>query len=325
MRAGETPGDREGPSCRDPRERYGRRRIEREKRLCRRRAGTEAVSLGAVARLDCALLLLSALAGVTTMAQASSWSDAATPTDGPPRAIGSAASGCLAGGVALPAEGPGFQVIRLSRHRFFAHSVTIAFVERLGRGALAAGLPPFYVGDLSQPRGGPLPFGHASHETGLDVDIWFNLDAKPPLSAAAREDPPLPSMVLPDQRAVDPVRFGERQVRLLRLAASDPAVDRLFVHWTIKRALCASASGTGAGNRAWLHRVRPWAGHDDHFHIRLACPADSPDCMRQAPIPAGDGCDASLDWWFRPHAPAAPAAKRPTPLPAACRMILGKP
>ena len=263
--------------------------------------------------------------GVATLAQASPWSDAGTPTDGAARAIGSTTSGCLAGGVALPAEGPGFQAIRLSRHRFFAHGATIAFVERLGRRALATGLPPFYVGDLSQPRGGPLPFGHASHETGLDVDIWFNLDAKPPLSAVAREDPPLPSMVLPDQSAVDPTRFGERQVRLLRLAATDPAVDRLFVHWTIKRALCEGGDGAGTGDWTWLHRVRPWAGHNDHFHVRLACPANSPECMPQAPIPAGDGCDASLDWWSRPRPPAAPTTREPKPLPEACRVILGKP
>ena len=50
----------------------------------------------------------------------------------------------------------------------------------------ASGLPVFYVGDMAQPRGGPLPFGHASHQTGLDVDIWFTLTPRPRLVPAAR-------------------------------------------------------------------------------------------------------------------------------------------
>ena len=32
-----------------------------------------------------------------------------------------------------------------------------------------------------------MPNGHASHETGIDVDIWDNLDPKPALAPADRE------------------------------------------------------------------------------------------------------------------------------------------
>jgi len=57
--------------------------------------------------------------------------------------------------------------------------------------------------------------------------------------------------------------------------------------------------------------------------VRLRCPADSPDCRPQDPLPAGDGCGAALAWWFtsepfRRH--IARPAKPPEP-PAACRAL----
>jgi penicillin-insensitive murein DD-endopeptidase len=258
-------------------------------------------------------------------AQASPWSDAQTPAAGPARSIGTPVAGCLAGGAALPLDGPGFEVIRISRHRYFAHPLTVAFVEALGQKAQSIGVPALYIGDMSLPRGGPMPNGHASHETGLDVDIWFNLDPKPPLKPEAREDVPLPSMVKPGGAAIDPARFSARHVALLRLAATDPRVDRIFVNPAIKRALCEGYGGAGEGDRSWLRRLRPWYGHDDHFHVRLACPADSTACVPQQSVPAGDGCDASLEWWFhRPPAvpPSPQAVRRESVLPAACRKLI---
>jgi penicillin-insensitive murein endopeptidase len=226
--------------------------------------------------------------------------------------------------VPIALDGTGYEVIRVSRRRYFSHPQTLAFIAELGRRAAAAGLAPFYVGDMSQARGGPLPYGHASHENGVDVDIWFNLEPKPKLAPAQREDPDLPSMVLPGGGAIDPKRFGPNQVTLLRLAATDPRVERIFVNPAIKRALC---QGVGGADRSWLHRVRPWYGHDEHFHVRLNCPADSPDCVGQAAIPAGDGCDASLDWWFRPP-PPSPTAPHPPPkppMPAQCLALIVQP
>ena len=249
------------------------------------------------------------------------WGRVLSPSAGPARVIGGPASGCVAGAARLPPDGIGYQAIRLSRHRNFGHPETVDFIERLGQAAATAGLAPFYVGDMAQPRGGPMTSGHAAHENGLDVDVWFNLDAKPALPPTAREEVELPSMVLPDHSDIDRTRFGENQVRLLRLTASDARVDRIFVHPTIKRALCQRD-----GDRGWLHKIRPWYGHDAHFHVRLSCPADSPDCAGQSPVAPGDGCDASLDWWFT-HPPALtppPAVPRPPhrALPAACAPVL---
>jgi penicillin-insensitive murein endopeptidase len=255
----------------------------------------------------------------------SPWGAVHGASTGPSSAIGSPANGCLAGATALPADGIGFETIRLARHRNFGHPDTLAFVARLGRAAQAAGLEPFYVGDLSQPRGGPMAFGHGSHQNGLDVDIWFNLDPKPKLSPMARDDVPLPSMLLTGTQAINPVQFGTRQVTLLRLAAADPRVDRIFVNPVIKQALCQGFAGATESGSAWLHKLRPWYGHDEHFHVRLACPSGATACVSQAPIPPGDGCDASLAWWFEKHEPTKtkPVARPPRPpLPKACAVLL---
>jgi penicillin-insensitive murein endopeptidase len=253
------------------------------------------------------------------------WSMIDTPTPGPAQAIGGTANGCLTGGIQLPADGPGYEVIRLSRRRYFGHGDTVDFVETLGKHAQAAGLPLFYVGDMAQPRGGPLPFGHASHQTGLDVDIWFTADTKADLPVAAREEPPLPSMItVGDPPRIDPARFGKRQVTLLRLAAADPRVDRIFVNPVIKLAMCQGFGGATAGGSAWLARLRPWWGHDDHFHVRLRCPATSPDCEPQKPVPDGDGCDASLEDWTHHLSPpkSPPGPRAPKIMLAACQALL---
>jgi penicillin-insensitive murein DD-endopeptidase len=280
-----------------------------------------------------AALLITMICLAPSLASAGSspsdeWGRVLTPTAGPARIIGGPANGCIVGAAKLAPDGVGYQAIRLSRHRNYGHPETVAFVEQLGKAAIAAGLAPFYVGDMAQPRGGPMTSGHAAHENGVDVDIWFNLDPKPMLPPEAREEVELPSMVLPDKSDIDRDRFGERQVRLLRLAASDARVDRIFVHSTIKRALCQGVGGAGNGDAGWLHKIRPWYGHDEHFHVRLACPASSPDCVRQAAVPPGDGCDASLDWWFMHPPPVTPGPVVPKPprprLPKACTAVLLK-
>nr|WP_255575283.1 penicillin-insensitive murein endopeptidase [Caldovatus aquaticus] len=246
------------------------------------------------------------------------------PAAGPPAAIGTYTNGCLAGAVALPLEGPGWQVVRASRNRFWGHPRLIAFVEDFARRAQAEGFPDLWIGDLAQPRGGPLPYGHASHQIGLDVDIWLDLSPKPRLPAAAREEIRVPSLVLPDETDVDPARFTPRHAALIRLAAESPEVERVLVNHAIKRALCRSAAGA-----PWLRRVRPWRGHEAHMHVRLGCPADDGGrCRPQAPPPPGDGCDAAtLDWWLTPEA-RRPPPRPPGPPPAmplACARVLSAP
>ncbi len=249
-----------------------------------------------------------------------------TPSRGPARVIGRPWDGCIAGAAVLPWRGLGYEVLRPGEHRYFGDPATVRFVERLGRRAHAAGLPMFYVGDMAQPRGGPMPSQHVSHQTGVDVDIYLMLDTDPTLPMAARQTLEPLSMVLPDQNAIDPSRFGPGQVKLLRLAASDPVVDRIFVNPAIKQALCKGYGAAGAGNHSWLHRIRPWYGHEAHFHVRLHCPAGSPLCQDQPPVPAGDGCDPAIFAWWRQELSkpklVIPPPRIPPPLPAVCAALL---
>lgn len=252
---------------------------------------------------------------------ASDWSQVETPSEGPTRSIGQTNSGCIAGAHALPLEGKGYQVMHVERNRFYGHPHVVQAIENLGRKVEERNLGVLQVGDLGQPRGGPMSFGHRSHQTGLDVDIWFNLEPKTLGEAnLLRSNISAPSMLNGAKTGLDRKAWTTKQASLLELAAELPNVDRIFVNAYIKKALC------GQGEREWLHKIRPWYYHDDHFHMRLACPADSPDCETQEPIPAGAGCDASLDWWFQQHPATSPTPPPPKPrLPEKCQAILTAP
>jgi len=266
-------------------------------------------------------ILLLALAAA---APASSLAPASSPAPGPLRIIGGGTTGgCIAGAVRLPDRGPGFRTIHLGRSSFWGAPHTIRGIEALGRNAEQAGLGDLYVEDISHPRGGPLPGGHVSHQRGLDADVGLDPRPKPALTAATRESVELPSMVRADRRGVDPRHWSPQVVLLLHIAASLPNVDRVLVNPAIKRQLCNEVQG----DRAWLRLIRPWYGHAAHMHISFRCPLDQPECVQAAPPPPGDGCDATLQWWFDqldvPTKPAPPY--RPPPLPAACRAVLGAP
>ncbi|CAL1239937.1 penicillin-insensitive murein endopeptidase [Candidatus Methylocalor cossyra] len=254
-------------------------------------------------------------------ALANPWSEVLAPSDGPPRVIGETSAGCLDGAAVLPAEGEGYVVMHLERRRYFGHPSLIEAIRTLGEEA-AGGLGVLHVGDLSLPRGGPMPNGHRSHQSGIDADIWFDLS--PTLHVHAdrwRSNVPAPSLLRSASGGLDYRLWSDRQVRILKAAASLPEVDRIFVNAHIKRELCETVRGA----RGWLRKIRPWYYHEDHFHMRLVCPADSPLCVRQEAVPPGDGCDASLDWWLRQHPPPVPRPSEPRPLlPAACRELLAR-
>jgi len=251
------------------------------------------------------------------------------PTPGPTRSIGGYADGCIAGAVALPITGPNWQVMRLSRHRNWGSPKLIDFLERLGKKAKKDGWNGLLVGDMSQPRGGPMISGHTSHQIGLDADIWFTPMPKRELSREERELEGATNMVDPSGLDVDRKVWTPAHTAVVREAAEDPAVTRIFVNAAIKKEMC-SETGT---DRAWLAKVRPWWGHAEHFHVRLACPADSPECKAQPPVPAGDGCGHALDYWFsegvlHPKPPPTPPTRKYMTLaglPPACRAVVKAP
>ena len=251
-----------------------------------------------------------------------------TPAAGPPQAIGSYERGCLSGAIALPADGPNWQVMRPSRNRAWGHPVLIAFLERLAQKLRGeAGWSGLLVGDIAQPRGGPMLTGHGSHQTGLDVDIWLTPMPNRRLSEAERNDISATDVVAEDGLDIDPTVWTSRHRLLLEAVAREPLVERVFVNAAIKRALCREA---GPEERAWIAKIRPWWGHNYHFHVRLSCPSGNPQCRGQAPPPPGDGCGKDLDWWFteearhpRPSPPQKPL--RLSNLPPACAALIAAP
>lgn len=245
------------------------------------------------------------------------------PSKGPEMVIGSYAKGCIGGAVQLPADGAGWQAMRLSRDRRWGSAELVHYIETLAQAVAQDGLPGILVGDMGQARGGPMMSGHASHQIGLDVDIWLQPMPDRVLDANERESLSAISVLKAGMRDVDPELFGEAQRLLIYRAAQLPGVARIFVAPGIKRSLCA----INWRDRSFLGKLRPWYGHDDHFHVRLACPAGSDSCVDQAPIPAGDGCGADLDYWFT-EAPYRPNTSPPSPpltladLPSACTAVL---
>lgn len=224
------------------------------------------------------------------------------------RAIGSYARGCLAGGTSLAADGPSWQVIRLSRNRNWGHPAMVKYLERLAADVPAIGWRGLLVGDMAQPRGGPMPKGHSSHQIGLDADIWLREMPKERLTRQQREKPRYVSMVRKGTKRINKNVWTDDHAKLLRRAASDKQVARIFVNAAIKKALCDWAKG----DRSWLRKVRPWYGHDYHFHVRLSCPKGLAGCKNQAAPPAGDGCGKSLAWWLKPEVKQKKTKKKKT-------------
>ncbi|MEN9894303.1 MAG: penicillin-insensitive murein endopeptidase [Pseudomonadota bacterium] len=256
------------------------------------------------------------------------------PTKGTAVPYGFYAKGCMAGAVAIPADGPTWQAMRLSRNRRWGNPAMITLIERLSREAAEKdGWPGLLLGDIAQPRGGPMLTGHASHQIGLDADIWLTPMPDRRLSKDERENLAATSMLKKNAfLTVDPSIWSESRARLIMRAASYPDVERIFVNPAIKKKLCE----TWTGDRRALGKVRPYYGHDYHFHIRMHCPKGSTTCKAQEPVAAGDGCDASLAWWYKPERwadpkdkpkekPAKPSFLKMSDLPSQCVLVLNSP
>ena len=214
------------------------------------------------------------------------------PASMPSEPIGEYARGCQAGAVQLAETGPTWQAMRLSRNRNWGQPALIDYVQDLS--SFAATLPGWagiYVGDMSQPRGGPMVSGHASHQIGLDTDIWMLPPQSLSLSVAEREAISSIDMQRAGGAYVN-ANWTPQHEALLRAAASDPRVNRIFVFAGAKVAMCDNATG----DRSWLRKIRPWYAHNTHFHVRLNCPPGAANCVDQAPIPEGDGCDDARQW-----------------------------
>lgn len=220
------------------------------------------------------------------------------PSRHKPAAIGTYAKGCLAGGIQLPENGPTWQAMRLSRNRHWGHPETIQFLKDLSAyAATQPGWSGLYLGDISQARGGPMLSGHQSHQLGLDADIWLYRASRLNLSRSERERLSSTNVRSGDQRSVNS-NWTQQHANIIKRAAEDPRVDRIFITAPAKIWMCNNTRG----NRKWLQKVRPLYGHNTHFHVRLKCPRGQAGCINQTPTvkalsKGGDGCDATLNWW----------------------------
>jgi penicillin-insensitive murein endopeptidase len=265
------------------------------------------------------------------------------PSQQDPMPVGSYAKGCGAGLVELPETGPTWQAMRLSRNRNWGQPEMIAFLKDLSVAATQVGWAGLYIGDISQPRGGPMTSGHASHQIGLDADIWMLPPRRVNLSRTDRENISSIPVRSADQRSVTE-NWTPSHRALLKAAASDPRVDRIFVAAAVKIEMCRTAR---SADKKWLQKIRPVAGHDTHFHVRLKCPRGARLCETQTPTVAelskgGNGCDDTLMWWVtdyldppkstgkKPKDPEEPRKRGPrdftmADLPRQCRDVLAAP
>jgi len=250
-----------------------------------------------------------------------------TPASLKAQSVGGYARGCIAGAAALPIDGETWQVMRLSRNRNWGHPQLIGLLQRLSAKMPSInGWPGLLIGDIAQPRGGPMITGHASHQIGLDADVWLTPMPERRLSRLEREEMSATNVVRSDWLDVDPAVWTPQHTALIRAAASEKGVARVFVNPAIKKALCREAGQ----DRGWLRKVRPTWGHNYHFHIRMSCPAGDAGCVDQDPPPPGDGCGADLARWFTPSM-LHPKPGKPRPpltiakLPEECRRVLASP
>jgi murein endopeptidase len=174
------------------------------------------------------------------------------PATAPSRAVGEPWDGRLVHGVELPAYGPGFatwdpirkHVGNRSWRRWGTARLVSSVEEVLATyAARHPHAPPVLVGDLSRTHGGDFGkrfggLGHASHQNGLDADVYY-----------------------------------PRRDHRLRRAASPDQVDRQAAQELVRLFVRAGAQYVFVGPHLTLYGpedvVMPLVHHDDHLHFRL--------------------------------------------------------
>jgi penicillin-insensitive murein endopeptidase len=253
------------------------------------------------------------------------------PADLPQSSVGFYANGCLAGASKLPLSGPHWQVMHPSRNRFWGRDDLIDYIKDLSDRAFKDGWNGLLVADMGEPRGGPMPSGHDSHQVGLDVDIWLWPAPDHPLTDEEREHLPDASVLEDNSVQLDTNKWTPEHAAFVRDAAQDARVARIFVTPAIKKNLCDNKKADGS-DADWLSKLRPWVGHDRHIHVRLHCPKGDNACQEQDAPPV-DGCGAEVDDALA-HTQKESSDNIPDPprdpvplshLPAACVGVLNAP
>jgi penicillin-insensitive murein endopeptidase len=254
------------------------------------------------------------------------------PIKGTPESIGTYTLGCLVGAESLFPNEPGLVVMRLNRGRFWGHPDLIKMLRDVGEKFRNQRKRDILVGDLSLAHGGPTITDHASHNSGLDVDIWLQsvkLENNN-LSLEDRSSKSALSALDKDDKIIKKL-WGKNEITMIKLFTQNSRVQRVLINPYLKRDLCENREKYGLKDE-WLRKIRPWFGHKDHLHVRLICPKNSPDCKPQAPTPPGNGCTGdNFNWWFTDEAKIIPEKvdpyenylKKMKNLPARCKKLIG--
>jgi penicillin-insensitive murein DD-endopeptidase len=223
------------------------------------------------------------------------------PEKGVATSIGGYNSGCLIGAVSLPISQVGLETMRVSRGRFWGHPNLINFITSSAKQVQKKYGVKLSVSDLGHAKGGPSLTGHASHQIGLDVDIWMQtFPSGKALDLAQRETISASSVLTESHEKLNPKKWTPRERGILKILSGNNTVQRIFVTPLIKKQLCDHPTHHGFNNDQ-LKKIRPWWGHNDHFHVRLKCPGNGPLCKGQAD-PKDIACDKTLAWWFTEEA-----------------------
>lgn len=246
-----------------------------------------------------------------------------TPKTGKIEVIGGYALGCMAGATTMPISGKNWEIVRISRNRMYGHPILVDLLKRAAQ-ARDPKNSPMMIGDMSQPRGGPMTSGHTSHQNGLDADIWLQrVPAGTKMTDQLRETIPLVTVLNSDFKSVNPERWGADFEQQILWFAAQSEVERIFVNAAIKKKLCGLYPGDER-----LKKIRPWYAHDAHFHVRLKCPQDQTACESQKPIEDIDCEDSKFTYWFSNSViealknPPPPRPAKTVHLPGECRDVL---
>lgn len=208
--------------------------------------------------------------------------------------IGKYNAGCVKDSVELPETGLGYQVIRTSRKRNHGNKVLIDFIKRFTTDFSKKYKANVLIADISKEGGGPILDDHSSHQSGLDADILLlhNRNENELYTVPEREMLKPVSKLNGAKNKIDFNKWSPLNGELLKTAASYGEVDRIFINPAIKKHLCGKYGGEN-----WLKKLRPWWGHDGHFHVRLSCPEDNTKCV-DFESPRNIECGSELTWWF---------------------------
>ncbi|MBI3554737.1 MAG: penicillin-insensitive murein endopeptidase [Deltaproteobacteria bacterium] len=217
--------------------------------------------------------------------------------------IGFYSNGCLDSESKIDGTEAGLHKLFVERNRGYGNPSMIELLVSMGSAYYDGWqrvTPPnlpyerIQLGDITRKGGGFLS-KHASHQTGLDVDVvYMRNDFR-----ETREDRGFDASFdeyFVKAKVVTKNLDAVRTWWLWRFVHRSGKVDRIFVDPSIKAYFCHHSAQLEPDDQAErfevLRMLRPYPEHADHFHMRLVCPSGDRKCVGSKPVPPGPGCTA---------------------------------